>query len=110
MVTTLVRFSLARVRPWWRFGRRSRNLGCENRQCRRVGGKETIHVDIRVIAATNRDLKAAIAAKAFREDLYFRVKQLFIKVPALRERRGDIALLARHNCSRPVKDPTTSRC
>ena len=68
----------------------------EQREIRRIGGTQTIHVDVRVVSATNRDLKAAIATKTFREDLYYRLKRLFIRVPALRERRDDIPLLARH--------------
>ena len=60
----------------------------------RVGGREAIRVDARVVAATNRDLKAAIAAGAFREDLFYRLSVLTIQVPALRERGDDIRTLA----------------
>ncbi|MFO0755153.1 MAG: sigma-54 dependent transcriptional regulator [Byssovorax sp.] len=62
----------------------------------RVGGIKTIRVDVRLVAATNRDLKKEIAASAFREDLFYRLNVVPIALPALRERRGDIPHLARH--------------
>jgi len=62
----------------------------------RVGGKETITVDVRVIAATHRDLKLAILEKEFREDLYYRLNVAVIYSPPLRERREDIASLVEH--------------
>lgn len=62
----------------------------QERAFERVGGNETIHVDIRVLAATNRDLKAAVSEGKFREDLFYRLNVVSIPVPALRERRGDI--------------------
>ena len=60
----------------------------------RVGGRQQIQVDTRVVAATNVDLKKAIAEERFREDLYYRLAVVVISLPALREREGDIRLLA----------------
>jgi DNA-binding NtrC family response regulator len=62
----------------------------------RLGGKETIPVDVRVIAATHRDLEAAIRDKQFREDLYFRLSVVVITLPPLRQRREDISELVLH--------------
>ena len=63
---------------------------------RRVGGRQEIAVDVRIIAATNRDLAPMIAAGTFREDLFYRLNVVPIELPPLRERRDDIAALARH--------------
>ncbi len=68
----------------------------EKGEVQRVGGKETLKVDVRVIAATNRDLREMVKAGAFREDLFHRLHVLPIRVPPLCERRSDIPLLARH--------------
>jgi Nif-specific regulatory protein len=62
----------------------------------RVGGSSRVQVDVRVVAATNRDLEAAVAAGSFRRDLYFRLKVVEILVPPLRRRPEDIAVLATH--------------
>jgi PAS domain S-box-containing protein len=65
----------------------------QEREFERVGGTHTIRADVRVIAATNRDLKSAIAAGAFRKDLYYRLNVLPIEIPPLRERQEDIPTL-----------------
>jgi two-component system response regulator PilR (NtrC family) len=68
----------------------------QERTIRPVGGTQETPVDVRVIAATNRDLREMIANGTFREDLYYRVSVIPIQVPALRERREDVELLANH--------------
>jgi len=68
----------------------------EEKEFTRVGGNEPIKVDVRVISATNKDLRRAIANGQFREDLYYRLNVVAIELPPLRERKEDIPLLAQH--------------
>jgi transcriptional regulator with PAS, ATPase and Fis domain len=68
----------------------------EEKRFTRVGGNEPIKVDVRVISATNRDMKEAVASRQFREDLYYRLNVVNIELPPLRERKEDIPLLAQH--------------
>jgi len=68
----------------------------EEREFERVGGSKPIQVDVRVIATTNRDLKAEVAAGRFREDLYYRLNVIPIRLPSLRERVDDILPIAQH--------------
>jgi len=76
----------------------------DDRRFRRVGDVRDRHVDVRLIAATHRDLAAAVQAGAFRSDLFFRINTLTIVVPALRERVEDIPLLADHLVERIARD------
>jgi DNA-binding NtrC family response regulator len=66
----------------------------QERQIRRVGGTSLVDVDVRVVSATNRDLREAIAKGQFRDELYYRVNVIAIRLPPLRERAGDVRLLA----------------
>jgi DNA-binding NtrC family response regulator len=66
----------------------------QERQIRRVGGTSLIDVDVRVVSATNRDLRESVARGQFREELYYRVNVIEIKLPPLRQRAGDVRLLA----------------
>lgn len=76
----------------------------EERKIERLGGKEPIHVDVRIIAATNRDLEKAIREGSFREDLYYRLKVVTVWLPPLRERRSDIPLLVKYYMERISKN------
>ena len=66
----------------------------------RVGGNQPVNVDVRIICATNRDIEKEVAANTFREDLYYRLNVVQIKIPALKERGNDILILARHFLNR----------
>ena len=72
----------------------------QEKSIERLGGRETIPVDVRIIAATNRDLETALAEGRFREDLYYRLKVVTISLPPLRERQDDIPLLIKYFLSR----------
>jgi two-component system response regulator PilR (NtrC family) len=72
----------------------------QERKFRRLGGTEEIDADIRILAATNRDLSKMVAESAFREDLFYRINVIPVRVPPLRERQDDIPLLAEHFVAR----------
>ena len=76
---------------------------------RRVGGDQDIAVNVRIVAATNRDLTPMIASGDFREDLYYRLNVVPIKLPPLRERDGDVEPLARHFLARAAEEGLPSR-
>ncbi|MGE0362629.1 MAG: sigma-54-dependent transcriptional regulator [Vicinamibacterales bacterium] len=76
----------------------------ETREFERVGGTVTLHADVRLVAATNRQLRVEVAERRFREDLFFRLSVVPITVPPLRERGSDVGLLARHFLERAALD------
>jgi two-component system response regulator HydG len=75
----------------------------QEKEIRPVGGTKQIPINVRILAATNRDLEQAVAQGTFRRDLYFRLNVLSLRIPALRERRQDIPLLAGHFLERQVR-------
>ncbi|MCA9621662.1 MAG: sigma-54-dependent Fis family transcriptional regulator, partial [Myxococcales bacterium] len=68
----------------------------EDRQVKRIGGHAPVHLDVRVIAATNRDLRAEVNRGGFRADLFYRLHVAHLRIPPLRERREDLLLYAQH--------------
>jgi len=82
----------------------------QERSFERVGASRPVHVDVRVIAATHRDLSAMVAAGQFREDLYFRLRVVEIHVPPLRARRSDIPALCEHVLPRLCRRNNRREC
>ncbi|HVJ17057.1 MAG TPA: sigma 54-interacting transcriptional regulator, partial [Polyangiaceae bacterium] len=76
----------------------------QTREFERLGGVETLHSDVRLIVATNRDMERAVASGTFREDLYYRLNVFIITLPPLRERRADIPSLAEYFLSKYVRE------
>ena len=76
----------------------------QEKRIRRIGGSETVDVDVRILAATHKDLRAMVGRGEFREDLFFRLAAVEIEVPPLRVRDGDIEVLARHFLARLCKE------
>jgi len=79
----------------------------QERSVDRVGGRTPVSLDLRIIAATNKDLEAAMRQNTFREDLYYRLKVIHIRMPSLREIPEDIALLANHFLTRYCREMNT---
>ncbi len=75
----------------------------QERVLERVGGREEIAVDVRIVCATHQDIQAFIPQGRFREDLYYRISEVVLKIPPLRERPGDVVLLARHFFEQAIK-------
>jgi DNA-binding NtrC family response regulator len=82
----------------------------QEREFRRLGALENIKVDVRIIAATNTDLQAAVSAGTFRDDLYYRLNVIVIKLPPLRDRNEDIPLLADHFIKKYCEENGRSLC
>jgi two-component system NtrC family response regulator len=82
----------------------------QERVIERVGGRVGIPIDIRIVCATHRDLPALVAAQAFREDLFYRLSQMTIRIPPLRERDGDVTLLARFFLRESVRRHSSRVC
>ncbi|WP_114954565.1 PEP-CTERM-box response regulator transcription factor [Sphingosinicella terrae] len=76
----------------------------QERVIERIGGRKPIPVDTRVVCATHQDLEAMIAAGTFREDLYYRLAEIVVRIPSLAERSGDAALLAKHFLARFARE------
>ncbi|WP_257540807.1 PEP-CTERM-box response regulator transcription factor [Sphingobium sp. CFD-1] len=76
----------------------------QERVIERIGGRQPIAVDTRIVCATHQNLEEMIAAGTFREDLYYRLAEIIVRIPALKDRAGDPALLARHFLNRFAKD------
>ena len=76
----------------------------ETKRFERLGGNSSILVDVRIVAATNRQLRQAVASRQFREDLYFRLSVFPVTIPPLRERKEDIPMLAHHFVDRVARD------
>jgi len=76
----------------------------EEKRFERVGGTQSLHVDVRVVAATNRNLKQRVTERQFREDLFFRLSVFPIQIPPLRERAEDVLILARHFTDKFCRD------
>jgi len=70
----------------------------------RVGGRQSIHIDVRILSATNQDLSKLITEGAFREDLYYRINEIAIQLPPLRDRAGDSVLLANYFLRKYAKE------
>jgi DNA-binding NtrC family response regulator len=79
----------------------------QERELQRLGSSETIKVDVRVIAAANVDLERAVAEKRFREDLYYRLNVVPVRLPAVRERTGDVPLLIQHFLAKLAREEAT---
>ena len=76
----------------------------QERVIERIGGRQTIPVDVRIVTATHRDLDKMIAEESFREDLYYRLAEIVVRIPTLAERPGDAVLLAKHFLMRFAKE------
>src|SRR6187431_3748007 len=81
----------------------------QSREFERVGDSQTVKVDVRVIAATNSDLKKMVEDGTFREDLFYRLNVIPVRLPSLRERRADVPVLAQHFLDRFARDANPSR-
>ena len=81
----------------------------QEEELRRVGGRDTIHVDVRIISASNRDLRSLMAEGKFREDLFYRLNVITIELPPLRDRSEDVPALAEHILDRHAHDTRSPR-